>query len=214
MKSERSQDPERIRALVRAHYGEVAEAGAGCCGDGCGSGTLTLRDAALRLGYAEADVAALPDGAALSLGCGNPLVLASLKPGQTVLDLGSGAGFDAMLAAARVGPEGRVIGVDMTRAMVARASSAAAELAEVEFRVGRIEDLPVDDASVDVVISNCVINLSPEKDRVFAEAFRVLRPGGRLAIADPVRSRSLAGTPWAGEEHLAACISGAMTGAE
>ena len=207
-------DPERIRALVQAHYGATAEAGTGCCDGGCGSGVQTLQEAAQRLGYAPEEIADLPAAQLMSLGCGNPLVLAALKPGQTVLDLGSGAGFDALLAAARVGPSGKVIGVDMTPSMVARASSAAAGRAEVEFRVGRIEDLPVDDASVDVIISNCVINLSPEKERVFAEACRVLRPGGRLAIADPVQIRSLAGTRWDGAAHVAACISGAMTVAE
>ncbi|MFO7608743.1 MAG: arsenite methyltransferase [Candidatus Krumholzibacteriia bacterium] len=205
-------DPDRLRAIVQDHYGAVAASGDGCCAGGsCGDGALTLQEAARRLGYAEDDVAALPADAALSLGCGNPLVLASLKPGQTVLDLGSGAGFDALLAAARVGPTGKVIGVDMTPAMVERASSAAAGRDEVEFRLGRLEELPVADASVDVIISNCVINLSPEKERVFAEAFRVLKPGGRLAIADPVKIRSLEGTRWEGAAHLAACISGAMT---
>lgn len=208
-------DPDRLRAIVQEHYGAVAAGGTGCCtGGSCGDGALTLQDAARRLGYDEADIASLPANAQLSLGCGNPLVLASLKPGQTVLDLGSGAGFDALLAAARVGPTGKVIGVDMTPAMVERASSAAAGRAEVEFRLGRLEALPVDDDSVDVIISNCVVNLSPEKERVFAEAFRVLRPGGRLAIADPVKIRPLEGTRWEGAQHMAACISGAMTVAE
>ena len=214
MKTRDKHDPQRIRALVQEHYGAIAESGAGCCASGCGCGAQTLQDAAVRLGYSPDEVAALPADAALSLGCGNPLVLAALKPGQTVLDLGSGAGFDAMLAAARVGPTGRVIGVDMTPAMVARAGSAAAGRPEIEFRLGRIEQLPVDDASIDVIISNCVLNLSPEKERVFAEAFRVLRPGGRLALADPVQIRPLAGTRWEGDRHLAACISGAMTVAE
>ncbi len=214
MKSANKHEPQRIHDLVQAHYGAVAKSGTGCCSAGSGCGALTLQDAAARLGYSPQEVAALPADAALSLGCGNPLVLAALKPGQTVLDLGSGAGFDAMLAAARVGPSGKVIGVDMTPAMVARAGSAATGRAEIEFRLGRIEELPVDDASIDVIISNCVLNLSPEKERVFAEAFRVLRPGGRLAIADPVQIRPLAGTQWEGDEHVAACISGAMTVAE
>lgn len=162
------------------------------------------------VGYDDGDLAAVPDGSNLGLGCGNPVALASLRPGETVLDLGSGAGFDALLAARTVGPTGRVIGVDMTPAMIekARGNAAAVGATNVEFRQGTIEALPVDDASVDVIISNCVVNLSPNKPQVFAEAFRALRPGGRLMISDLV---SLGPLPAAVRESIAAyvgCVAG------
>jgi SAM-dependent methyltransferase len=154
----------------------------------------------------------VPPGANLGLGCGNPLQLAGVERGETVLDLGSGAGFDVLLAARAVGPEGRVIGVDMTPAMIARAeaNARAAGVASVEFRLGHIEALPVEDASVDVVISNCVINLSPEKDRVFREAFRVLRAGGRLAVSDLVLTAALPAGLLRSAEAYVGCIAGAM----
>lgn len=153
----------------------------------------------------------MPRGADLGLGCGNPVAIASIQPGETVLDLGSGAGFDALLAARRVGAGGRVIGVDMTPAMIAKArrNVAAAGLANVEFRLGEIEALPVADASIDLVISNCVVNLSPDKARVFAEAARVLRPAGRLAIADIVATRPLPGEMRKRLELIGACVGGA-----
>jgi len=193
-----------IHEAVRAAYGGRVQS-AGCCGSG------DVGAAAQKMGYSEKDLEAIPEGANLGLGCGAPLHAAGVVAGETVLDLGSGAGFDAFLAAREVGHEGRVIGVDMTPEMIAkaRANAERAGVHNVEFRAGQIEALPVDDASVDVIISNCVINLSPDKEAVFREAFRVLRPGGRLAVSDIVVTAPL---PDEVQENLAAyvgCLAGA-----
>jgi SAM-dependent methyltransferase len=201
-KQGRSND--EIHEAVRAAYGGRVQS-EGCCGGGNAAG------AAQKMGYSADDVEAVPEGANLGLGCGAPLQVAGVRPGETVLDLGSGAGFDAFLAAQAVGETGRVIGVDMTPEMIVRARTNAArgKIGNVEFREGRIEALPLEDESVDVVISNCVINLSPDKPAVFREAFRVLRPGGRLAVSDIVITAPL---PEAVADNLAAyvgCLSGA-----
>jgi arsenite methyltransferase len=199
-----------LRDAVKAQYTAVAE-GTTTCGSLCGC-TANAEELALTFGYSAEDLATLPEGANLGLSCGNPQALAALGPGQVVLDLGSGAGFDVLLAARKVGPRGRVIGVDMTDAMLAkaRANAAAAGLDHVEFRKGEIEDLPVEDDSVDVVLSNCVLNLVGDKDRAFREIHRVLRPRGRLAISDMA---------WAAEpdpavrrdlEAVVGCIGGAL----
>ncbi len=206
-----------IKKMVRDQYGQVALGRGSCCGGpetptrGCGAepGTHVQSRA---VGYSDQQMADVPEGANLGLGCGNPVSLAALEKGQTVLDLGAGAGFDCFLAARAVGPEGHVIGVDMTAEMLdkARRNAVAGGYTNVEFRLGEIEHLPVADSAVDVVISNCVINLSPDKRRVFAEALRVLRPGGRLMIADIVLLTPL---PEALLDSVAAyvgCVAGAV----
>ena len=199
-----------IVAEVREKYGRIAKSGGGCCGPSPGCDTAEV-PVSLGVGYKRDEIDALPEGADLGLGCGAPIAHLALQGGETVLDLGSGAGIDAFLAARQVGPGGRVIGVDMTPEMVerARANVGKAGLLHVEFREGRLESLPVDDTSVDAVTSNCVINLVPDKARVFAEIARVLKPGGRLVISDIVLDGRL---PEAVEKDVYAyvgCVSGA-----
>lgn len=210
-------DSNSVREEVRKTFGKIArDQQDGCCTSDsvgcCGSDGLSAT-AADKLGYSAEEIAALPEGADLGLGCGNPQAIASLKPGETVLDLGSGAGFDCFLASRSVGSAGRVLGVDMTAEMLARARENAKRsgVTNVEFRLGEIEALPVGDNSVDVIISNCVINLSPDKLRVFREAFRVLKPGGRVAVADIVRSAELPPELSADLGAHCGCVAGAAS---
>lgn len=201
---------ENIKKNVRDAYAGVAKGTqAGC---GCNSCGADSDEFARKLGYSDKELQSIPSEANLGLSCGNPTAIASLRTGDTVLDLGSGAGFDCFIAAKKVGPEGKVIGVDMTPEMIDRARENAhkQEVTNVEFRLGEIESLPVADNSIDVVISNCVINLSPDKDRVFKEIYRVLKPGGRIAISDTALTRDL---PTEVQNSIAAytgCVSGAI----
>jgi SAM-dependent methyltransferase len=211
---------------VREGYAKIATGEAGsccapepassssCCGgtQGCGSGATDFASFARAIGYSSEELEGLPEGANLGLSCGNPTALAELRPGEVVLDLGSGAGFDVLIAARKVGPEGRVIGVDMTPEMLSKARSNASTIGarNVEFRLGEIENLPVADGSVDVVISNCVINLSPDKPRVFREIARVLKPGGRAAISDMALLRPLPDAVRADLLAYVGCVAGAV----
>lgn len=215
-------DKDRVHDIVKAGYGTVAREATGCCGPQpsrstscCGSAEPDAHaSTAARIGYSEDDITGVAAEANLGLGCGNPTALASLQPGETVVDLGSGAGFDALLSAQRLGPEGRFIGVDMTPEMLERARVNAVKAGyarTVEFREGLIENLPVASESVDVVISNCVINLSPDKAQVFREAYRILKPGGRLAVSDIVLTKPLPEAVAQMAMSWIACVGGAST---
>ena len=198
-----------LKATVRRAYGKIAsEADASCCNGGCGSAQISER-----IGYSTEELTGLPDGADLGLGCGNPVALASLREGDAVLDLGSGAGIDCFLAAQAVGPSGRVIGVDLSPEMIdrARANAASAGYTNVEFRLGDLESLPVDDDSVDLVISNCVITLVPNRTQVYREALRVLKPGGRLSVSDMIQTVPLPDALLDTKAAKVGCLSAAMT---
>ena len=213
---------EQVHDAVRAAYATIAVEGgnSGCCaptqtessGDACCSpGPAAPEDFSARMGYSEEEMAAVPDGSNLGLGCGNPSAIAAMQPGEVVIDLGSGAGFDAFLAARQVGETGHVIGVDMTHEMLhkARENAVKVGLENVEFRLGEIEHLPVADNTADVIISNCVINLSPEKAQVLKESFRVLKPGGRIAVSDVVATAAMPQEVLNDEFLLCGCVSGA-----
>ena len=228
-------EKEQVRESVRDTYGKVAIAGVSafgasqdvsCCGPayksaettpvsscGCGESGFSAKQISTTIGYSKEDMADVPEGANMGLGCGNPVALASLKPGETVVDLGSGGGFDCFLAAREVGNTGRVIGVDMTPEMVskARKNAEGAETSNIEFRLGEIEHLPVADNSADIVMSNCVINLSPDKQGVYRDAFRVLKPGGRLSISDVLATAPLPEKIRNDLSLVGACVGGAAT---
>jgi arsenite methyltransferase len=207
-------DQKEIKEIVREKYGKIAKQKSSCCAPtkSCCGSTDQSGNISKRIGYSDAELKAVPEGANLGLGCGNPLALASLRKGETVLDLGSGGGFDCFLAANQVGKTGKVIGVDMTAEMLDRSRENARKgsYENVEFRLGEIENLPVGDHQVDVIISNCVINLSTNKKRVFEEAFRVLKPGGRLMISDMVVLKELPEFLKNSAEAYVGCLSGAL----
>ncbi len=218
----KSSGNDAVRDVVREGYAAIAEKGsmqtaADCSGGGCCGGSSWNNTALVqKIGYSESDISGLPDGANMGLSCGNPTAIASLKSGEVVLDLGSGGGFDVFIAGPKVGHSGRVIGVDMTPQMISKARANAPEYRErtgldnVEFRLGEIEHLPVADSSVDVVISNCVLNLSPDKSQVWKEIARVLKPGGRVAVSDLALLRPLPDAVRGMIEALVGCVAGAV----
>lgn len=206
-------DTKKIKKIVKEGYAKVAKQGTSCCSsDSCCGSQNQAKDISKAVGYSDKDISAVPDGANLGLGCGNPVAIASLKEGEVVLDLGSGAGFDVFLAAKKVGKTGRVIGVDMTPEMLerSRANAKKGGFDNVEFRSGEIEKLPVEDSVIDVIISNCVINLSPDKEAVFREAFRVLKSGGRLMVSDLVLAKDLPKQIKESIEAYVGCLAGAI----
>ncbi len=203
-----------IKKAVQKGYAAIAKNGGSCCpSKSCCGSSDQAQNISKIIGYSDGEMKAVPDGANLGLGCGNPVAIASLKEGEVILDLGSGAGFDAFLAAKKVGKRGRVIGIDMTPEMVekAKANARKGKYANVEFRLGEIERLPVDSDSVDAIISNCVINLSLDKESVFKEAFRVLKPGGRLMVSDLVLVKDLPGVIKESVEAYVGCLAGAVS---
>jgi len=204
---------EEVRKAVRQGYARVAKSGNYCCApqSSCGCSSNIATDISKKIGYSDEDIESVPDGANLGLGCGNPVALASLKEGEVVLDLSSGAGFDCFLASNQVGKTGKIIGVDMTLEMIekARENARRGGYENVEFRLGEIENLPTADNYVDVIISNCVVNLSPEKDKVFREAFRVLKPGGRLMVSDMVLLNELPDSIKKSVTAYIGCVAGA-----
>ena len=220
-------DEAQMKEMVRARYGSIATGTAtpeglaatdsSCCSPAasscCGPATASQSDKALRMGYSATELASVPEGANLGLGCGNPQAISAMRAGEVVIDLGSGAGFDCFLAAQQVGPKGHVIGVDMTHEMLQKARENAAKIAatNVEFRLGELEHLPVADNSADVVISNCVINLVPDKAQVFREVFRVLKPGGRVAVSDIVNTAPLPTDIRADPSFICGCVAGAAS---
>ena len=208
-------EDEKVKEHVKKRYGEIAQTDCSSCSSSCCSSSSCgppPQYVAWKLGYSPGDIESVPEESVLGLGCGNPVALASLKEGETVLDLGSGGGIDVFLASKKVGPSGRVIGVDMTEEMVKRAKATALKhsYTNVEFRLGEIESLPVEDESVDAIISNCVINLAPDKLRVFQEAYRVLKSGGRLMVSDLVTEEALPEEVRKSFDAWAGCIAGAL----
>jgi arsenite methyltransferase len=212
-------DSETVRQMVREGYGKIAESGGSCCGPAptcCGSSPVASEDLAKQIGYTQEELAALPAGANMGLSCGNPNAIAALQPGEVVLDLGAGGGFDVFIAGRKVGPTGRAIGVDMTPEMLSKARKNIETYRErtgfdnVEFRLGEIEHLPLPDAAVDAVISNCVINLSADKPQVWREIARVLKPGGRVAVSDLALLRSLPPAVAESVDALIGCVAGAV----
>lgn len=203
-------EEKEIKEFVKKRYGDIAKTDASCY-PSCGCGP-SFRDVALRIGYSEEDLRKVPEPSIMGLGCGNPVALSSLNEGETVLDLGSGGGIDVFLAAKKVGETGKAIGVDMTEEMIRKAKATASKYGykNVEFRLGEIENPPVEDSSVDVVISNCVINLSPDKEKVFREAYRVLKPGGRIMISDIVAEGELPEEVRKSFDAWAGCVAGAL----